>query len=148
MIELTANEIKFVKETKFTPTVFQCDEYYRTPFKNALEASEVALKDYGVDLAAFLQKNLAQNDTDSISLEYVATYLFYTFFSEEELLNIFSEDALKWLQDYRYYLGFRKWDVDYVAQEITEALEIYRGEREFYTTEDNQVWNREITIKE
>lgn len=148
MLKLNDQEIKFVKETKFTPTVFQCDEYYRTPFKNASEASEVALRDYGVDLAAFLKKNLDQNDTDSISLEYVATYLFYTFFSEEELLNIFSEDALKWLQDYRYYLGFRKWDADDVAQGVEEAVEIYRGEREFYITEDNQVWNRELTIEE
>lgn len=148
MIELTAKEIKFVKETKFTPTVYQLDEYSKTPFKDFKEAKQLAKKHYGFDLTTFLKKNLEQDDQDAISLEYVATYLFYTFFSEEDLLNMSPEDGLEWLQNYRYYLGFRKWDVAYVEQEIEEALEIYSGEREFYITEDNQVWNREIEIKE
>ena len=32
MKQLSSNEIKFVKETHFTPTVDQCGEYYRTIF--------------------------------------------------------------------------------------------------------------------
>lgn len=144
MVKLTPEEIRFVNETKFTPTVYQLDEYPRTIFKNFDEAQTLAKKIYNFDLNDFLRKNLEQDDIDSISLEYVATYLFYSFFSKEDLNNMTPEFGLKWLQDYRYYNGFRKWDLDYICNEIKEALEIYSGKREFYITEDNQIWNREV----
>lgn len=144
MIELNSEEIKFVKEVHFTPTVYQLNEYSRTPFKDYEDCKKVANKLYHFDLDDFIKKNLNQKDTDEISLEYTATYLFYTFFTEDELEELSEDDALKWLEDYRYYRGFRKFDPDQVLTSIDEALEVYYGVREFYISDDNQIWNREI----
>lgn len=147
MLPLTDKEVQFVKDTKFTPTVYQCDTYSSTPFKDYAEAEKVAKEKYGVDLAEFLKKNLEQEDTDGISLEYVATYLFYEFFSCEDLIDMASnrpEKGLEWLQDYRYHFGFRKWDLDLAVDEMWEAVMVYEGKRDFYITEDGQVWNKDI----
>lgn len=142
MKELTADEIKFVKDTNFTPTTYQTDIYSGTSFKDFEEAAKTAKDEYNFKLSDFLKKNLEQDDSDGISLEYVATYLLYSFFDREDLEKISPKEALKWLQDYRYFCGFRKWDEDLVAQEIQEAIEVYDGVREFYLVA-NQVWNRE-----
>ncbi len=167
MKALTENEVAFVKETGFTPTVWQCGEYYRTIFtkekvewtgddddysgrRQAYEehfyniAKETARNEYNVDLDNFIQKNLSVdlNDYDSISLEYVAAYLFYLFFTEEELLKLTDEEATKFLKDYRYYFGFRKWDGGNLGY-VNDAIRAHRGEIEFYETEDGNVWWRE-----
>lgn len=144
MIELNPEEIRFVKEIHFTPTVYQLNEYSRTPFKDYKECKKVANKLYHFDLDNFIKKNLNQKDTDELSLEYVATYLLYTFFTEDELEELSGEDALKWLEDYRYYRGFWKFETDQVLTCIDKALEVYYGVREFYSSDDNQIWNREI----
>lgn len=147
MKALTQQEIRFVKDTNFTPTVYQCADYSKTPFKDYDEAEKAAKEKYEVDLAEFLDKNLNQEDDDAISLEYVATYLFYEFFSCEELIDMASNNpkkGLEWLQDYRYFFGFRRWDLDMAVDEMWEAVEVYEGKRDFYVTEDGQVWNKEI----
>ena len=165
MRKLTENEVAFVKETGFTPTVWQCGEYYRTIFtkervelegddysgrRQAYEehfynvAKETARNEYNVDLDKFIQKNLSADldDYDGISLEYVAAYLFYLFFTEEELLKLTDEEATKFLQDY-YYCGFRKWD-DGKLGYVNDAIRAHRGEIEFYEdTDDNVLW-REV----
>lgn len=163
MKPLTKDEIRFVKETHFTPTVSQCDQYYLTTYTDEhceYEPSDTyherrdlyskrwekiikkdAKEKYNVDLDKFLDKNLNidNNDFDGISLEYVATYLFYCFFTKEELEKLTDEEATKFLQDYRYYGGFRKWDGGNLPF-AQEAIEIYNGERVFYL-QDKNVWN-------
>lgn len=169
MKRLTPNEIKFVKETGFTPTVYQCDQYYLTVFTDEkLElnsstytkdrekysrkwykvAKKIAKEKYDVDLDAFIDKNLniANDDYDGISLEYVATYLLYCFFTKEELLKMTDEEAHTFLQDYRYYYGFRKWYGD-CSSYIHEAIQAHDGLIEFYDTEDGNVWWREVENK-
>ena len=166
MKQLTDKEIKFVKETGFTPTVWQCSEWNRTiftdekfncsghSFKDRDEyndkwfsvASDYAKEKYGFDLTTFLNKNLGidLNDSDGISIEFVATYLLYCFFTKEELENLSNQKALDFLQDYRYYFGFRKWyvgDMHYRMPYIDEAIEVYNGERVFYLQDDGNVWN-------
>ena len=173
MKRLTENEIRFVKETGFTPTVWQCDEYDRTIFTDecspsydeggfeslhewriALEeyenkyfkiASAYAKDHYGFDLLNFLDKNLGSDldDNDGISLEYVATYLFYAFFTKEELLELTDEEATKWLKDYRYFCGFRKWDGGNLVY-VEDAIRAHNGEIEFYEVdEQGNIWWRE-----
>ena len=141
---LTKDEIRFVKETHFTPTVYQCDEYDKTPFKDFDEAVEVAKNKYNIDLNEFIDKNLNvdNDDGDGISLEYVATYLFYCFFTKEELSHMTDEEATKFLKDYRYYNGFRKWDDGNLIY-VIEAIEVYNGEKVFYLEDDANVWNIE-----
>ena len=143
MLQLTKNEIRFVKETGFTPTVYQCDEYSRTTFKDYNMASKVAKDEYDVDLDEFIHKNIGIDleDSDGISLEYVATYLFYCFFTKEELELLSPKDGLKWLQGYRYFFGFRKWDEMFTTIEINEAIEVYKGTRVFYLQDDGNVLN-------
>ncbi len=152
MKQLTAQEIKFVKETGVTPTVFQCNEYKKRTYKDPYwidsyaEAQNIAREDFNIDLDQFLDKNLNidNDDFDGISLEFVATYLFYCFFSKEELERLNPQKGLEWLQDYRYYSGFRKWDETLTCIEINEAIEAHDGERKFYLTDDGNVWNARI----
>lgn len=168
MRQLTQNEINFVKATKFTPTVYQCDQFYLTTYTDercGYEPSETyhdrrekyskkwmkiikkdAKERFDVDLDEFIDKNLSvdNGDYDGISLEFVATYLLYTFFTKEQLENLTNEAAVEFLQDYRYFFGFRKWyagDMHYRLPYIDEAIEIYNGERVFYVEEDHQVRN-------
>lgn len=160
MRKLTKNEVAFVKETGFTPTVYQCREYHRTAFydmkldKKDYDPSEgyhyqlakkVAREKYNVDLDEFLKKNISQslNDGDSISLEYVATYLFYLFFTKEELQRMTDEAATEFLKNYRYYYGFRKWDGGNLTY-VNDAIRAYEGEIEFYEDTDGNVLWREV----
>lgn len=148
MKKLTNKEIDFIKKTGFTPTVFQCDEYSRTnvaPYyiDSFAEAQNIAREDFDVDLEVLLEKTLNEEEIDEISLEYEATYLLYTFFTSEELLEMDNTWALNWLKDWKYFGGYRKWDESLVENEILEALEIHAGTREFYD-QDGSVWNRKI----
>ena len=162
MKQLTTKEIQFVKDTKFTPTVGQCGEYYRTIFtdekveygdnyparREAYDekwykvVSDYAKEHYGIDLDAFIAKNnnIENDDYDGISLEYVATYLFYCFFTKEELEKLTDEEATEFLKDYRYYGGFRKWDGGNLTY-VQEAIEAYNGLRLFYLQDDGNIWN-------
>lgn len=143
---LTKNEIDFVKATKFTPTVYQCDQYYLTIFESYEQAEEFARRVYNFDLGEFLQKNIGieLKDNDSISLEMNAAYLFYCFFTQEELTNMSAEDGLKWLQDYRYFLGYRKWSPQDAQNAIDEAIKIHLGYSRVTVGSDNNVWIEEI----
>lgn len=141
MKRLTENEIKFIKETKVTPTVMVCEEWRRTPYANLAEATERAADLYQVSLSEILDKCA---EDDGISLEYMASYLLYTFFSLEELENMTTAAVLDWLQDFKYFCGFRKWNENWAEIAMSEALDVYYGYREFYDTEDGEVWNREI----
>ena len=98
---------------------------------------------YEVDIDELYKKVCSLDNSDGISLEYDATYLLYTFFSEEDLMHMDTSWALQWLQDFKYYCGYRKWDEHLVEIEILEAIEIYAGTREFFDM-DGDVWNRKI----
>ena len=143
MRKLNNNEIKFIKETGWTPTVHQCDEYDRTTLKDLDTSIEVAKYEYDINLLELYDKTCNMDNSDGISLEFEATYLFYTFFTKEELEKMSSKKGLSWLQDFKYYLGYRKWDEQYTTIEINEAIEVYNGTREFYE-QDGNMWNREI----
>jgi len=152
MKKLTNQEIKFIKETGWTPTLVQMSystqELNKTPYKGfdpedaANKYFELAEK-FGVDLNNLYNKACNSANSDNISLEFDATYLFYTFFTPDELLDLDTQWALQWLQDFKYFFGYRKWDEQYVEIEIQEALEIYGGSREFYE-QDGEMWNRKI----
>ena len=51
------------------------------------------------------------------------------------------ETATKWLKDFQYYFGYRKWDGGNL-QYVNEAIEVYNGDRVFYLDGD-EVWNIE-----
>ena len=164
MKQLTAKEIQFVKDTHFTPTVDQCAEWYRTIFTNEhidindkdyaskreayskkwyKVAYDYAKEKYGIDLEKFLAKNIGEDvDTDGITLEETAVYLFYCFFTKEELEKLTDKEATKFLQDYQYYFGYRKWDGGNLTY-VQEAIEVYKGTRLFYLQDDGNVWNTE-----
>ena len=143
---LTRDEINFVKATKFTPTVFQCDQYYLTIFESYEQAKEFAKRVYNFDLGEFLEKNIGVelNDSDSISLEMNAAYLFYCFFTKEELDKMSAEEGLAWLQDYRYFLGYRKWSPQDARNAMDEAISIHYGYSKVTVGSDNNVWIEEI----
>ncbi len=143
MRRLNNNEIKFIKETGWTPTVYQCDEYDRTTLKDLDTSIEVAKNEYDIDLLELYDKTCNLDNNDGISLEYEATYLFYTFFTKEELEKMTDAKATAWLKDFKYYFGYRKWDGGNIIY-VNEALDVYNGTREFYEEDDGDVWNREV----
>ena len=143
MRRLTENEIRFIKETGITATVIQCDEWDRSQCFNYEDAERLADEEYGINLQEFLHV-LADANYDSISLEYDAVYLLYTFLTREELENMSEDQVLEWLQNFKYWCGYRKYDVYSADMNRCEALEVYDGIREFYETDDGEVWNREI----
>ena len=143
MRRLTENEIRFIKETGVTATVIQCDEWYRSQCSNYADAERLADTEYGINLHEFLSV-LADVHYDSISLEYDAVYLLYTFLTREELENMSDSEVLEWLQNFKYWCGYRKYDIYLAYMNKCEALEVYEGTREFYETDDCEVWNREI----
>ena len=163
MKQLTENEIKFIKETGWTPTVEQCGEWGRTVFPSLFgkadfkkeyldedgyvvdefsnKVNEYVLKTYNIDTIDLYKK--FTEESDAISLEYEATYLFYTFFTKEELEKLTDEEATKWLKDFQYFSGYRKWDGGNLIY-VNEALEVYAGTREFYEEPDGEIWNKEV----
>lgn len=162
MKQLTENEIKFIKETGWTPTVEQCGEWGRTVFPSLFgkadfkkeyldedgyvvdefsdKVNEYVLKTYDIDTVDLYKK--FTEESDAVSLEYEATYLFYTFFTKEELEKLTDEEATKWLKGFQYFSGYRKWDGGNLIY-VYEAIDIYSGARELYI-QDDSVWNREI----
>lgn len=157
MKKLTEQEIDFIKNTGWTPTLHQMgyseNELKRTrlyqvqntptsPKTMQLQFESLA-NQYGLNMHDLYEKTCNLENSDGISLEYEATYLLHTFFTPEELLEMDSAWALKWLQDFKYFLGFRKWDERDVEVCIQEALSIYAGTREFYE-QDGEMWNREV----
>ena len=157
MKKLTEQEINFIKDTGWTPTLHQMhyseNELKRThlyqvqnipvsPEMMQLQFESFA-NQYGFNLDDLYEKTCNLENSDSISLEYEATYLFYTFFTQEELEKLTDEEATKWLKNFKYFFGYRKWDDGNLIY-VKEAIEIYEGTREFYEEYDGDVWNREI----
>ena len=143
MRRLTENEIRFIKETGVTATVIQCDEWDRSQCSNYADAEKLADEEYGINLDEF-SSVLLDDNYDSISLEYDAVYLLYTFLTREKLKNMNGNEVLEWLKNFKYWFGYRKYDIDLAYMHRCEALEVYDGTREFYETDDGEVWNREI----
>ena len=143
MRRLTENEIKFIKETGVTATVIQCDEWDRSQCSSYVDAEKLADTEYGINLDE-LSNVLLDANYDSISLEYDAVYLLYTFLTREKLENMNDSEVLEWLKNFKYWCGYRKYDIDLAHMNRCEALEIYDGTREFYETDNGEVWNREV----
>lgn len=142
MKRLTENEIKFIKETGVTWTVIQCNEWHKTSYIDICDARTFAKEKYEIDFDILFNKF---GEYDGISLEYAATYLFYTFFTKAELELLTPEEGIEWLKNMRYFCGYRKWGADDIAPFIEEALEVYNGTREFYEWEDDEeIWNKEV----
>ncbi len=151
MKRLTEQEINFIKDTGWTPTVQQCNEYKRTnkaPYyiDSFAEAQNIAREDFNIDLIELYDKTCNLENSDSISLEYDATYLLYTFFTKEELEKLTDEEVTQWLKDFKYFCGYRKWDGGNLVY-VNEAIEIYEGTREFFDM-NGDVWNREVEVNE
>ncbi len=152
MKRLTEQEINFIKNTGWSPTLHQMgyseDELKRThlyqvqnipvsPEMMQLQFESFA-NQYGFNLSDLYSK--CTDECDGISLAYEATYLFYTFFTKEELEHLTDKEATKWLKDFQYYFGYRKWDGGNITY-VDEALEVYNGKRVFYLEDDGAVWN-------
>lgn len=135
---LTQQEIQFMKETGWSWTVVQCNEYEKTKCKDYDDAYRIAMEQYGVNLDTLIQKSDANED--SISLEFAAGYLFYTFFTLEELNSKTDEELLKWLQDMKYFCGWRKADESDARAARYDAERLFAGTIVFTDLGDGDVW--------
>lgn len=153
---LTDNEIKCLKETRITPTVIQCDEWEKTIFADKFkeieehtESTEVAdairkyvdyyvKEHYDIDLHDFYTDLM--RDYDGISLEEEAPYVIYCLLTEEELDSKTDKELLYWLQDWKYFLGYRKADELDAQIARHEAKGLFNGAREVRTYEDGSIY--------
>ena len=134
---LKQNEIDFLKKTGVTPTVLQCEEWGRTPVGSRKMAEKIAAE-YGIDLHDFYK--MLTEQYDSISLENEAAYIFSIFFTNEELSKMNGHDALKFLQDWKYYNGFRKWSEWDTFDALAEAQRIHEGFTKVTSDADGNLW--------
>lgn len=135
---LTEQEIKFLKDTGFTMTVLQCDEWNRCKVKSVEEATIVANRDYNISLKELVMK--LREGEDWISLEFAAGYLFYIFFTEEQLDELSDKDALEFLKDFKYFFGWRKADYQDARNAIEDALKLYNHTYVFTHQFDDCIW--------
>lgn len=151
MKKLTEKEIKFIKETGWTPTVYQMNynesELKHTKFaglsrEEGAKAFHKEIRKHRIKIDNLYKK--CTSEVDGITLENDAVYLLYTFFKADELVDIDTSWALQWLQDFKYYEGFRKWSERDVENAICEALEVYGDSREFYEDAKGEIWTREV----
>ena len=150
---LTDNEWKFIKETKFTPTVFQCNEYHKTTFANLCDkedeqrnfnvAQAIAKSYYDVDLKELIDK--ASDGDDGISLEFAAPYILYNLYTRDELVAMSNKQALEALRDFKYFCGWRKADEMDGRIALYEAIKMHDGEVAFTDEFDGDVW---FTVEE
>lgn len=155
MKRLTEQEIEFIKHTGWTPTLHQMDysenELKRThlyQIQNIPVSSEMMklqfesfANQYGFNLNDLYDKTCNLESSDSLSLEEEAIYLFYTFFTKDELVDIDTSWALDWLKDFKYYFGFRKWSEYEVESAVLDALEVYSGTRKFVEDSDGEIYS-------
>ena len=135
---LTQQEIQFMKDTGWSWTVFQCDEYIATKCKDYDDAYRIAMEQYGVNLDALLHKS--DENEDSISLEYAAGYLLYTFFTPAELEAKTDQELLEWLKDMKYFFGWRKADESDARAARYDAEKLFAGTAVFTDLGDGDVW--------
>lgn len=137
MQRLTKQEWKFLKDNNLTPTVIQCDEWKRSTFRNLKDAVKTAEK-LGINFEDLTNKMFG--DMDFITLENEAVYVLYNWFTEEELENLTDEEVTKFLQDWKYFGGYRKWDGGNLCY-VEEALQVYHGQKFFeIDPQDSQIW--------
>jgi len=154
---LTENEIKFLKDTGWTPTVYQCGnrEWYRTIFCDEINEDQLsgdftnndevqqhcaiyADEKYGIDLPAFYDDLV--KDMDGISLEEEAPYIIYCLLTEEELDSKTDAELLQWLKDWKYFFGYRKADEQDARIARYEAKGLFNGAREVRTYDDGSIY--------
>lgn len=147
---LTENEIQFLKDTGVTPTVIQGDEWERTIFadeigENPINGDEVfthacvyAKQMYDVNLPELYEK--CTLDIDGLSLEEEAPYVIYCLLTEEELDSKTDEELLKWLKDWKYFVGYRKWSEWDTRIARHEAKGLFNGAREVRTYDDGGIY--------
>lgn len=152
MKRLTESEIQFIRDTGYTATVWQNDEWHRTCWGTEPSYSDIVeyctqngiAEVYDEPSAVLFLQQLQEkfnSDEDAISLEMLAIYLFRTFLSPaklEETLAAPSEHGVRpsalWLQDWKYNFGFRKWeDADYLVRDaLNPAIKL--------DTSSDEIW--------
>lgn len=155
MMPLTPNEIKFIKGTNYTATVWQCGEWGRTIWGHMPTYAEVATWCMQAGIAevydtlsagAFLDYLYKKfnNIEDAISAENLGVYLFRTFLTREEMEQMLRQPPLetgdngyrltasaKFLKDWKYFNAFRKVDdADYILEMALDPRWVYAVDEE------------------
>lgn len=89
-------------------------------------------------LQAIHDKTATPDSDDGISLEDTAAWILSKSFSREQLLGMSDEEIIEWLQNWKYYFGFRKkegWGSSYKAS----AIAVLDGEMELADDPDNDL---------
>ena len=139
MKALTAKEWKILKETGFTPTVYQCDEWSRTLMTDKSTGGFLRLcADVGVNGSQLIDKLCAEED--SFTIDDAAAYILYNYFTEAELDKKTDQELLDFLCGFKYFFGFRKYSV-YSIPFVRETLaHLYADETEFAVDDDDDIY--------
>lgn len=136
MKQLTELEWKFLKETRFTPTVYQCEEWPRTTLNNAEDYYSAAAK-FGINGSKLIDKLNAEED--ACTIDDAAAYILYNYFTEDELSKKSDQDLLEFLCGFKYFFGFRKYAVEAIQFVRETLLQLYRHEAEFQVDDDGDI---------
>ena len=158
MKRFTDDEIRFIRGTNYTATVWQNDEWSRTIWGEDPSYDQVV--DYclhnniysvynRMSAAEFLKILHDKFNTveDNISLEMLAIYLFRNFCTPEELVALlkaptdgFFRPSALWLHDWKYNFGFRKWtDADsFILQALDPNIQLDLSKEEIWYIENGE----------
>lgn len=138
MKALTNNEILFIKDSGWTPTIYQCDEWY----KIGIDAEDFfkELERYNIDGHSFLDKFFGEDEIDNMSFEDEAAYILSLFFNWGELLKMLKEDSvLEWLRNWKYYYGARKWTKEEANDAVAVAMDLLSNNKKIKVDEHGSI---------
>lgn len=116
MKKLTALEERILLGMKIVPNMWQDadklpptgHEVYHWCVEHGLRAEIHDSPAYAESLVSSILRKISSDDDDAISLEDEATWILSKTFSVDELLRMTGEEIIAWLQEWKYFRGFRK----------------------------------------
>ena len=74
-----------------------------------------------------LAEKLCTSEDDYFAKVDLATWVLSHYFTKEELMKLSAKDCVKFLQDWKYYFGFRKMDESDAETYIYNAIQVLDG---------------------
>lgn len=142
MKALTDKEWKILKETGFTPTVYQCDEWSRTLLKDKSVSGFLrACADAGINGSQLMDKLCAEEN--SCTIDDAAAYILYNYFAEADIDKKTDQELLDFLCGFKYFFGFRKYSVCSIPFVRETLVQLYGHETEFAVDDDDDICIKE-----
>ena len=116
MKRLTSLEEKVLLGMDIVPNIWQDANLFPPSTKEIVKwcaenglGDEIKTEEEALKLLISIRDKIADpEDGDALSLEDEATWILSKSFTKERLMEMTAEEIVDWLQDWKYYFGFRK----------------------------------------